>query len=125
MTTAAEKSHFEFLPPTLDGKQEVKVVQANTAAQSINLFDHLDSADRPTSERANLQLHVKCDRGDSYVAFKQYDGNAASVTVNTGLPLMNGQSYVFWVNANRIDALEYITNSGTAYIHFYVCSPHY
>jgi len=45
--------------------------------------------------------------------------------VNTGLPLMNGQSYVFWVNANRIDALEYITNSGTAHLHFYVCSPHY
>lgn len=124
MTTAAEKSHYEFLPPKLSGQQKVNVVQANTVAQDVNVFAHLSSGDAPEKPRAQCQLLVKCDSGDAYIAFKDGD-SAASVTVNTGFPLMNGQSAVFWVNAESTNYMEYITNSSTAHIHFYVCSPHY
>lgn len=127
MSNAAEKASFEYLPPQLSGKQKVVALSATTSAARTNIFAHLTAGTAPAEIGSSgnwVQVTVKCNGGEAFVAFK-LGSAAATVTASTGYPLNDGDEAKWWINAKTIDDIEYITASSTATLHLYLSSPYY
>lgn len=90
-----------------------QVSTSNSAAESA-----LFSGGRPGKYYVTFTaLTVDC-----YVFFKKGTGST-SITTTLGWPIPAGQERGWWIESNRLDAIEYITASSAGTLKWYISSP--
>ena len=117
MATASSDASDTLLAPALSGSQITDNLAGTTSAARKALFGVITA---PKGWVYMTFANISTVRG--YIAFKLGTA-AASVTTTTGWPIEPGEKLSFWIDFNASNDVEYIMESSTGNLRWYISSP--
>lgn len=119
--TSASRAHDTVLPPRLSGKQKVQSASTSAVAASQQLFGTgMTSSPVGIVPSGKVFVSFYADTSEAYIILKT-GASAASVTVNTGIPIGAGQQRDVWIDTSVDTYFEHIA-AGAGRIYWYVSS---
>jgi hypothetical protein len=119
--TSASRANDTVLPPRLSGKQKVQSAATSTSAASQQLFGTgMTNSPVGVVPSGKVFITFYADTSEAYIILKT-GASAATVTVNTGLPIGAGQQRDFWIDTTVDTYFEHIA-AASGRIYWYVSS---